>query len=317
MSSIMPFLQRMDLNLLVTFDALMRTRSATAAAQSLHKTQPGVSRDLSRLREIFSDPLLVWTKGDFQPTERAFELHASVTEALSTLERTFDSPESFEPSQASGVLNIGMGAHLETVIGGHLLRALAEQAPDVIPCLHPVHGTFNPEQIDSRTLDIAIGLFREVPKRLNTLKLFRDTRVAVMRRDHPLAWRQEIGLADLKEYRFFAFTNMFQRRTNFDEALKRTGYQLPFAGYLSGFGITGFVLEQSDYITTMPRIAATGHLQHFNLICRTLPQELRPVTFYMVWPRRLESDPLINWSLGVLKQVIDDTVGKMLNDGNR
>ncbi|MFV0335946.1 MAG: LysR family transcriptional regulator [Tropicimonas sp.] len=303
-SDLMPFLRRMDLNLLVTFDALMRTGSATAAARHLNKTQPGVSRDLARLREIFSDPLLVWARGGFLPTERAHELHASVREALGTLEAAFRPPESFEPAQATGVLNIGVGAHLETVLAGPLLRILAEQAPEVIPRLHPVHGAFDPEQIDNRKLDIAIGLFRNVPKRLNMEHLLSDTRVAVMAREHPLAWREKIELRHLVEYRFFAFANMFQRRTNFDEALKRTGYQMPFAAYLSGFGITGYVLEQSDYVTTMPSCAATAHMRHFDLVCRQLPEELQPVTFYMVWPRRLESDPLINWTLKILRQVV-------------
>lgn len=308
--NLMPFLRRMDLNLLVTFDALMRSGSATTAAQLLNKTQPGVSRDLTRLREIFSDPLLVWTQGRFQPTERALELHPTVRDALGTLEAAFRPPETFRPEEATGVLNIGIGAHLETVVGGRLLRFLAEEAPEVIPRLHPMHGAFEPEKIDSRELDIAIGLFRHVPKRLNSEKLFSDTRVAVMARNHPLAEREKIELSNLVEYRFFAFSNMFQRRTNFDEALKRTGYQMPFTAYLSGFGITGFVLEQSHYVTTMPSIAAKEHMRHFDLISRQLPEELRSVTFYMVWPRRLESDPLINWTLSILRTVIAEIFNK-------
>ncbi|PKR53730.1 LysR family transcriptional regulator [Thalassospira marina] len=313
-ADLMPFLRRMDLNLLVTFDVLMRTGSATEAAQLLNKTQPGVSRDLSRLREIFSDPLLVWNHGHFQPTERALELHPTVREALSTLEAAFRPPESFNPAHASGVVNIGLGAHLETVLAGPLLRILAQKAPDVIPRLHPVHGAFDPDQIDNKQLDIAIGLFRNIPKRINAEVLFSDTRVAVMSKNHPLAHRAEIELQHLMEYRFFAFSNMFQQRTNFDEALKRTGFQLPFSAYLSGFGITGYVLEESDYVTTMPYVAAQAHIRHFNLIHRQLPSALQPVTFYMIWPRRLESDPLVNWVITLLKEV---TAQEVTNTGTR
>ncbi|MEQ5828876.1 LysR family transcriptional regulator [Sulfitobacter sp. NFXS29] len=308
---LLSFLRRMDLNLLVTFDALMRTRSATDSARILNKTQPGVSRDLARMRQVVSDPLLVWTRGGFQPTERALELHATVQEALGSLEAAFREPERFEPLQATGVLNIGLGAHLETVIGGPLLRELAQTAPEVVPRLHPVHGAFDSEQIDNSQLDIAIGLFREVPKRMNSEKLFDDTRVAVMGRNNSLAWREQIDLEHLIEYRFFAFSNMFQKQTNFDVELKRTGYQLPFDAYLSGFGITGFALEQSDYVTTMPRCAADAHARHFDLVCRQLPTELNQVTFYMVWPKRMESDPLINWTLNLLRHIISTIPQKM------
>jgi len=130
-----------------------------------------------------------------------------------------------------------------------------------------------------------------VPKRLNSEKLFDDRRVAAMARNNPLAWREQIELEHLVEYRFFAFSNMFQKRTNFDEGLKRTGY----------------VLEQSDYVTTMPSIAAEAHMRHFDLVCRQVPEELKTVSFYMVWPRRMESDPLINWTLNLLRQIVGET----------
>ena len=78
----LPHLRRIDMNLLLTFDALMKTRSATATAAQLHKTQPAISRELARLRHLLEDPLLVVTKGRFVPTERALELHATVRDAL-------------------------------------------------------------------------------------------------------------------------------------------------------------------------------------------------------------------------------------------
>ena len=59
----LPYLRRLDMNLLLTFDVLMRTRSATASSAVLHKTQPAISRDLARLRRRLEDPLLVVVKG--------------------------------------------------------------------------------------------------------------------------------------------------------------------------------------------------------------------------------------------------------------
>ncbi|WP_373744832.1 LysR family transcriptional regulator, partial [Achromobacter insuavis] len=59
----LPSLRRLDMNLLLTFDVLMRTRSATASSRLLHKTQPAISRDLARLRLRLEDPLLVVVKG--------------------------------------------------------------------------------------------------------------------------------------------------------------------------------------------------------------------------------------------------------------
>lgn len=52
-------LRRVDLNLLVAFDALMRTRHVTRAAAQLGMGQSGLSAALARLRVLFADELLV------------------------------------------------------------------------------------------------------------------------------------------------------------------------------------------------------------------------------------------------------------------
>lgn len=48
----------MDLNLLKTFDAVMKTQSVNEAALALNITAPAVSHALNRLREQYQDPCL-------------------------------------------------------------------------------------------------------------------------------------------------------------------------------------------------------------------------------------------------------------------
>ena len=67
-------INRVDLNLLVYLDALLRERNVTQAANQLNLSQPAMSNGLRRLRELFDDPLLVRTSDGMTPTERALEL---------------------------------------------------------------------------------------------------------------------------------------------------------------------------------------------------------------------------------------------------
>ena len=71
-------LSRVDLNLLVYLDALLRERNVTRAAQQLGISQPAMSNGLRRLRTLFGDPLLVRTSDGMTPTERAEELKPEV-----------------------------------------------------------------------------------------------------------------------------------------------------------------------------------------------------------------------------------------------
>lgn len=297
-------LRRLDLNLLLTFDTLMSTRSATQAAHLLHKTQPGVSRDLAKLRHVLGDALLVAVKGRFVPTERALALYAAVRPALHDLGKAVTAAETFDPAAAEGVVNIGIAAHFELILAGPLLQRLAQRAPRVVPKLHPVHGEFDPADLDAERQDIAIGLFAEVPSRFSSKPLFSDERVAVMGPHHPLADSRQLTLDHLETIRWFAYTQMHGRRTNFDRALKGTQRRMDFAAYISGFGHSPHVLMESEYATTMPAFAATLHQRNFPLVTSRLPHPLRDITFRMAWPRRQDASALHRWVRSEITQFV-------------
>jgi DNA-binding transcriptional LysR family regulator len=93
-------LHRIDLNLLVYLDALLRERNVTQAAQQLNLSQPAMSNGLRRLRTLFDDPLLVRTSEGMTPTERALELEPLVREALARIDRAVQPRSEFRPAEA-------------------------------------------------------------------------------------------------------------------------------------------------------------------------------------------------------------------------
>src|SRR5262245_60695359 len=74
-----------DLNLLVVFDALLRTRSVTRAAADLGMSQPATSFALNRLRATLGDPLFVRTARGIHPTPHAEHLAEPLTEILDSI----------------------------------------------------------------------------------------------------------------------------------------------------------------------------------------------------------------------------------------
>ncbi|MBI1238479.1 MAG: LysR family transcriptional regulator [Alphaproteobacteria bacterium] len=78
-------LAKLDTNLLVVLDALLKEGGVTAAALRLGQTQPAVSRALGRLRQHFNDPLFVRTRGRFAATPRAIAFAEPLDRALAGL----------------------------------------------------------------------------------------------------------------------------------------------------------------------------------------------------------------------------------------
>jgi len=87
-----------DFNLIKSFDALMKTRSVTKAANLLNVGQPAMSHSLARLRETFDDELFVRSTAGMRPTRKANEIAAPVQRAMAEIERAFRSDSHFDPT---------------------------------------------------------------------------------------------------------------------------------------------------------------------------------------------------------------------------
>src|SRR4051794_17907429 len=82
-------LANLDLNLLVSLDALLQERSVTRAAARLRLSQPTVSGTLARLRRHFGDELLVRAGNRYDLTPLAADLLARTAGALTMVEEVF------------------------------------------------------------------------------------------------------------------------------------------------------------------------------------------------------------------------------------
>ena len=75
-------LARLDLNLLVAFDALATERSVTRAAARIGIGQSAMSHSLARLRALFDDELFTRAPSGMRPTPRALDLIGAVQGVL-------------------------------------------------------------------------------------------------------------------------------------------------------------------------------------------------------------------------------------------
>ncbi len=78
-------LRRVDMNLLVIFEALMFEKNLTRVAEKLFIGQPAVSAALGRLRDLFDDPLLLRNGRAMEPTARALAILKELQPAMDTI----------------------------------------------------------------------------------------------------------------------------------------------------------------------------------------------------------------------------------------
>lgn len=124
-------LSRLDLNLLVSLDALLTERSVTRAAERLHLSQPALSASLARLRTHFNDPILARRGNTYELTPFALRLAEHTTTALDAARRVFESQATWEPSESAREFLIYGSDYGFTTIGRVVSELAAERAPGV------------------------------------------------------------------------------------------------------------------------------------------------------------------------------------------
>ena len=122
-------LRQIDLNLLVSLDALLAECNVTRAARRLHLSQPALSAQLARLRTLFADPLLLpaETGRGMTPTARALALGPALHLALKDLESVVLHQPSFDPATDVRTFQLAMNDTAMVVIGLPLIEELAAQ----------------------------------------------------------------------------------------------------------------------------------------------------------------------------------------------
>ena len=123
---------RIDLNLLVYLDVLLRERNVTRAASYLGITQPAMSNGLRRLRELFDDPLLVRTSEGMTPTERALELQPVVRSVLAAVERAVQPKKPFDAARSTRVFRIMASDYAEATLFPAVVKALRSGATETV-----------------------------------------------------------------------------------------------------------------------------------------------------------------------------------------
>lgn len=195
---------RMDLNLLKALYVLLEERSVSRAADRFFVTRSAMSKTLQRLRDTLNDPVLVRTANGLVPTPRAQQLAASLTTAISHIEKGLASSARFLPAEASGVLRI---AAPETYAAGTIARLLfpmRNAAPQLrLESLH-LEDAYQ-RQLADGSIDFAIYFDQEYPEGFVTHPLFSMGPMIWCRKDHPIAALKRITLDDICNYPKLAF----------------------------------------------------------------------------------------------------------------
>lgn len=298
-------LGRIDLNLLVYLDVLLRERNVTKAASYLGISQPAMSNGLRRLRDLFDDPLLVRTSEGMTPTERAVELEPIIRGVLATVDRAVQPRTEFDATSSDRIFRIMASDYAESTLIPHLLRHLRKNAPGVtLDIMTPSDVSFL--DVEQGKVDMVINRFDSMPQSFHQLTVWNDSFACLMSKENPILENFDLDNYLKASHVWVSKTGMgvgvgvdpsdVQRLGWVDEALAKQGnHARNIRVFTRHYQAAMLLAEQKDLVVTIPSKAAKLQLSNPSVVIKEPPFEIPPFELKMAWSPLLQNNPAHRW----------------------
>lgn len=297
-------LSRIDLNLLVVFEAVFAARHVGQAAERLNLTASAVSHGLGRLRRLLDDPLFLKSPKGVVPTARALELAEPVGEILARIRAVVATAAPFDPATSTRRFTIGAPDATAAVLLAPLLAALKRDAPGIGVSLRqglPRPGTNDTARawepvlaaLDARDLDIAVVPPDATPARFAGRVLYEEAFVIAGRRGHP--YFDAPGLVRFCAMRHLVVSLDGDPYGFVDSALAEKGLSRHVAVTVPNFMLALAVLAEGDLIAALPGSLVAMHGERFGLVAAPPPLALPVYAMRAIVPKVALMDAGVAW----------------------
>lgn len=292
--------RRLDLNLLLVFDAMIEEGSTVAVARRLKVSQPTVSVSLAKLRDFFRDDLFVRGPGGMQPTAFAQTIQLPIRRIVDTVRDELFRETAFDPATSERCFSFSTSDIGELVFVPALLDAVKAEAPRVtFQCLSMRPADLQ-DAMATGKVDLAMGYFPDLTGGgFYEQSLFDHPFTCLVRADHPV-----IG-EDLSLDQFLALDHLVVEQEGrsqeiFERRMKELGLSRHVLLRSPHFMSVPLLVANSDVITTVPY--AVGRIYGGVARLRLLPPpiDIPQILLKQLWHRRVHADAGVIW----LRQLI-------------
>jgi len=288
-------LSGIDANLLAALDALLREKSVTRAARRLGVGQPALSHSLARLRDHFKDDLLVLKGRNYVLTDKADRLASVVSNATRALAAVFEEQPSFDAATSSYKFVVACSDLFGILIIPELLRTLRREAEHVEVELRALVTT-SKESILDGGVDLALGVFEDVPSSINQQSLYEDPAVCVVRANHEqVGKRLTLETYGKLPHLEISPTADSISALHIDRALAAIGKRRHVTLRVPYYLLAPHILEQTDHVATLSASGADILAKMARLRVVEPPIELPSYKFSQIWQNRHNEDRAHTW----------------------
>lgn len=292
---------KIDLQQLACYAALIKHQNVSKAANALGLSQPTVSLALKKLREAFKDPLLIRSNGRMTPTSRALALEAEIQEILHKVDALNKSEASFDPSTSEAKFSIMCPEFVEYYLAPRIAARLERDAPHI----KVEFKTSNPGQafdmLDKGALDFRLGWWPKPNLMLRTKILFRDELICLSRKNnHPPQKLSVSEFINTRHVRLEAPRNGVSTMV-IDQAALKIGEKINIALEAQTIFNLAKIVSETGFLACIGKKMAQEMQNQFPVEIRPIPLNIPEVRIALYWHERTHRQNSHTW----LKNMIE------------
>lgn len=294
-----------DLNLFKTFKMIYQTRNISKAAHKLGVSQPTVSKNLTKLRSNFDDPLFVYSGKVMQPTELAQQMFQSVLDGVNLLENTIYQKTKFNPNAGPHLFRLGMSDYSETILLPKMLYHFKKIDADIRLEIEHIHLSKRHEALEEGFTDINIhGSMQGVHHQkygsgVVQKFLYEDRYVFVMGSQYAPP-HKDISLEALAAlpHARYGVSRIIDQLLADHGLTRKVVLQVPHILVLPQ------IIARSNLVVTLPERMATYFSKQISLRILEPPNPLPSLKFHMYWHERHKKSVAHIWFRNILKDLM-------------
>ncbi len=292
---------KIDLQQLACYVALMKHQNVSKAANALGLSQPTVSLSLKKLREAFKDPLLIRSNGRMTPTSRALALEVEIQEILHKVDALNKSEASFDPSTSEAKFSIMCPEFVEYYLAPRIAARLEKDAPNI----KVEFKTSNPSEafdmLDKGVLDFRLGWWPKPNLMLRTKILFRDELICLSRKNSDIPQKLSVSeFINTRHVRLEAPRNGVSTMV-IDQAALKIGEKINIALEAQTIFNLAKIVSVTGFLACIGKKVAQEMQQQFPVEIRPIPLNIPEVRIALYWHERTHRQSSHVW----LKNVIE------------
>lgn len=287
--------RRADLPLLISLDALLEDLNVTRAAKRLNLSQSTLSGQLARLRDLFTDPLLIPAENGrgMVATEYALALQPRLRHALLELHGAVAASAEFDPGTSQRIFVVSINDNAFSIIGMPLAQIILGQnvggmrASYVAPDMAALTS-----RMERGEVDLYVGASRTLPEALKQRPLLTDSFRMAQRKGHPR------GTAPLLLAEYCSLQHVLVApdggfASPIDDRLSELGVERRVVLTVPGYNQAALLLSGGDGVATLPSRLLNHYADQLDIF--DLPFDYPDFVLSMAWHPRAQGDPAHRW----------------------